>query len=64
MFISYSHADVKWLARIRTMLTPLIRADRITVWDDARIKAGAKWRPEIDRGPLPPLAARGTSRRR
>ena len=49
VFISYSHADAKWLAKIRTMLTPLVRSDRISVWDDTRIKPGRKWRPEIDR---------------
>lgn len=49
VFISYSHADSKWLARISTMLTPLVRSDRISVWDDTVIKPGAKWGPEIKR---------------
>jgi predicted nucleotide-binding protein len=49
VFISYSHVDAKWLARISTMLTPLIRSDRISVWDDTAIKPGTKWRTEIKR---------------
>ena len=49
VFISYSHADAKWLHKIRTMLSPLVRADRITVWDDTRIKPGTKWKAEIQR---------------
>ena len=49
VFISYSHADLRWLAKISTMLTPLVRSDRISVWDDTLIKPGAKWGPEIKR---------------
>ena len=49
VFISYSHTDSKWLTKIKTMLTPLVRADRISIWDDSRIKAGSKWRKEIEK---------------
>jgi hypothetical protein len=47
IFISYSHKDKKWLEDIQTMLKPLIRAQKISVWDDKKIEAGQKWREEI-----------------
>jgi len=47
LFISYSHTDVKWLERIRTMLSPLIREDGIRIWDDTQITPGSKWRIDI-----------------
>lgn len=31
------------------MLTPLVRSERISVWDDSAIKPGSKWRSEIRR---------------
>jgi hypothetical protein len=49
VFISYAHTDAKWLARIHTMLTPLIRANQMSVWDDTKIKPGSKWKAEIRR---------------
>jgi len=47
VFISYSHEDQQWLDRVQTALKPLVRNQRIDVWDDRRIKAGQKWRDEI-----------------
>jgi predicted nucleotide-binding protein len=47
VFISYAHADARWLARISTMLTPLVRSEHISVWDDNAIKPGTKWHSEI-----------------
>jgi internalin A len=47
LFISYSHHDAKWLNRVQTMLSPLIKEDGIVVWDDSRITPGSNWRIEI-----------------
>jgi hypothetical protein len=48
IFISYSHKDKTWLAKLQTVLKPLLRKDEINVWDDTMIKAGAKWEEEIN----------------
>jgi hypothetical protein len=48
VFISYSHEDANWLNRLRTALAPLTNTHRLDLWDDQRIRPGAKWRAEID----------------
>lgn len=49
VFISYAHADLKWLDRFNTILSPMVRDGRITTWSDADISASHLWREEIDR---------------
>jgi hypothetical protein len=47
VFVSYSHADSRWLDRIRVHLKPLERQGVLTLWDDTRIKPGTPWRQQI-----------------
>jgi len=46
-FISYSHKDAKWLDKLQTMLSPLMRGG-LKVWSDEKIGAGQHWREEIE----------------
>lgn len=48
VFISYSHADERWLLALKTHLRPLERDGFIESWDDTRIKAGSNWQREIE----------------
>jgi hypothetical protein len=47
VFISYSHVDSEWLDRLRIHLKPLERRGIVDIWDDTRIRSGARWREEI-----------------
>ncbi|HZO30034.1 MAG TPA: toll/interleukin-1 receptor domain-containing protein [Chloroflexota bacterium] len=47
VFISYSHADRRWLKRFQVMLKPLVRRGDIVLWDDTKIRPGDQWRDEI-----------------
>jgi serine/threonine protein kinase len=49
VFISYCHKDRKWLDRLQTMLRPLLRQSKVSVWADTQIRAGAKWKVEIEK---------------
>lgn len=48
-FISYSHADERWLKRLQVHLKPMERDGAVTWWDDSQIKPGMDWREEISR---------------
>ncbi|MDX1429919.1 MAG: TIR domain-containing protein, partial [Rhodothermales bacterium] len=48
IFISYSHEDEPWLLELKKWLAPLEKQDLVTIWDDKELKAGDKWREEIE----------------
>jgi serine/threonine protein kinase len=45
IFISYSHADRKWLDEFQTMLAPA--AGLVDVWSDERLRAGDDWQTQL-----------------
>ena len=47
VFISYSHLDREWLARLGKILDPDKRNDRIDYWDDRELKPGDPWYAHI-----------------
>lgn len=47
VFISYSRKDRNILEQLQTTLKPLVRGEKISVWDDTKIKSGDEWREEI-----------------
>jgi internalin A len=47
IFISYTREDSKWLEMFRKMLNPMIRKERLQIWDDTKIMPGTKWQEEI-----------------
>ncbi len=49
IFISYSHKDKKWLEKLQTMLTPLVRKGMTKTWADTQIESSTKWQEEINK---------------
>src|SRR3954463_1965377 len=49
VFISYSHADQKWLDELLMQLKPLKDRDLLDCWSDKEIVAGGLWRQDIER---------------
>ena len=47
VFISYSHLDHEWLAKLGKILDPDKRNDRIDYWDDRELKPGDLWHADI-----------------
>ncbi len=47
IFVSYSRTDRKWLQKLQTVLTPIVRREQFHVWDDSQIVPGSSWSKEI-----------------
>jgi hypothetical protein len=49
LFVSYSHADREFLDRLMVHLRPLEKDGLIDMWVDTRLRAGDRWRKEIEK---------------
>jgi len=47
VFISYSHKDSKYKLELLNHLSPLIRLEEVTVWEDGEIIPGQEWENKI-----------------
>ena len=52
VFISYSHSDREYLDRLLVHLKPLEREGKTEVWADTHLRAGDRWKKEIERSLL------------
>jgi WD40 repeat protein len=50
VFLSYSHDDQDWRLKFTQLLAPLLRNQRLELWDDTYILPGDDWRRNIDDG--------------
>ena len=46
-FVSYSHKDLEYLKELRSALAPLMRLQKLQLWDDRDIDAGDEWEKVI-----------------
>lgn len=46
-FVSYAHKDLEYLKELRSALAPLIRLQKLELWDDHAINAGDDWNEVI-----------------
>ena len=46
-FVSYSHSDLEYLKELRSALAPLMRLQKLQIWDDRDIDAGEEWEKVI-----------------
>jgi hypothetical protein len=49
VFVSYSHADIDYLNRLKVHLRPFEKNGLIDLWEDTKIKAGERWKEKIER---------------
>jgi hypothetical protein len=49
VFISYSHEDEEYLDRLMVHLRPLEKGGLIDMWADTKLKAGDRWKQEIQK---------------
>ena len=49
LFLSYSHSDREYVDRLRVHLKPLEKDGLIDLWVDSRLRAGDRWKKEIER---------------
>jgi hypothetical protein len=47
VFVSYSHADARWLSILQTHLKPFVRQGYLEPWTDRDIRPGDNWRESI-----------------
>ncbi|MFA5916274.1 MAG: toll/interleukin-1 receptor domain-containing protein [Burkholderiales bacterium] len=49
VFVSYSHSDREYVDRLLVHLRPLEKEGAIDLWVDTRLRAGDKWKKEIEK---------------
>jgi hypothetical protein len=47
IFIAYSHEDLAYKNELKKFLRPLVREERVSIWDDYEIEAGQEWDVKI-----------------